>query len=153
MLKTRAFQIAKTAKFFPTYSTIPTITHEDNLVIAAQELIKALQQQDTKNQNIFTPLKQNVLKQLSDIFNEATGSQKVTDVPANTSALITTAPLKVKNPILQLRGWTKTINQPVHMMPPHQTTSKTDLTFTNEKPDEIHQWKQYTKATVLLNNF
>ena len=96
MPKTRAFQIAKTAKFFPTYSTIPTITHEDNLVMAAQEFIKALQQQNIKNQNTFAPLKQNALKQLSDIFNEATGVQKVTDVPSNTSAPIITAPPRVE---------------------------------------------------------
>ena len=35
MPKTKAFQIAKTAKFFPTYTSIPNITNDENLVIEA----------------------------------------------------------------------------------------------------------------------
>ena len=43
MPKTKAFQIAKTEKLFPTYTSIPNITNNDNLVMAAKYLIEALQ--------------------------------------------------------------------------------------------------------------
>ena len=75
MPKTKAFQIAKTAKFFPTYTSIPNITNDDNLVMAEKYLIEALQKRGTNNQHKFTPLKQNALQELADIFNEATGTQ------------------------------------------------------------------------------
>ena len=65
MPKTKAFQIAKTEKFFPTYTSIPNITNDENLVMAAKDLIEALQKRGTSNQQNFTPLKQNALKQLS----------------------------------------------------------------------------------------
>ena len=45
----------------------------------AQDLIESLQKRGTSNQHNFTPLKQNALQQLADIFNEATGTQKNTN--------------------------------------------------------------------------
>ena len=74
MPKTKAFQIAKTEKFYPTYTSIPNITNDNKLVMAAKYLIEALQKRGTNNQHNFTPLKQNALKQLADILNEATGT-------------------------------------------------------------------------------
>ena len=79
MPKTKAFQISKTEKLFPTYTSIPNITNDDNLVMAAKDIIEALQKRETSNQHNSTPLKQNSLQQLADIFNEATGIQKFTD--------------------------------------------------------------------------
>ena len=77
MPKTKAFQIAKTEKLFPTYIFIPNITNDDNLAMAAKDLIEALQKRGTSNQHNFTPLKQNTLQQLAEIFNEATEHKKL----------------------------------------------------------------------------
>ena len=64
-------------------------------VMAAKDLIEALQKRGTSNQHNFTPLKQNALQQLSDIFNEATGAHKITDVTDITIAPDTAAPPRV----------------------------------------------------------
>ena len=63
--------------------------------MATKDLIEDLQKQGTSNQHNFTPLKQNALKQLADIFNEATGTQKNTDDTDVTTATDIAAPPRV----------------------------------------------------------
>ena len=63
--------------------------------MAAKDLIEAIQKRGKSNQNNFTPLKQNALQQLANIFNEATGSQKINDNTDVTIAPDTAAPPRV----------------------------------------------------------
>ena len=63
--------------------------------MAAKDIIEALQKRGTSNQHNFTPLKQNSLQQLADIFNEATGTQKIADNTDVTIATDIAAPPRV----------------------------------------------------------
>ena len=63
--------------------------------MSEKDLIEALQKRGTSNQHNCTPLKQNALQQLADIFNEVTGAQKITDVTNVTIAPDTAAPPRV----------------------------------------------------------
>ena len=43
MPKTKGYNIAQTARFFPTYSTIPTVTSKQYAILCARDLLKAMQ--------------------------------------------------------------------------------------------------------------
>ena len=94
MPKTKAFQISKTEKFFPTHTSIPNITNDDNLVMAAKYLIEALQKRGTSNQHNFTPLKK-CSPTTRRHFNEATGAQIIINKTNVTIAPDTAAPPRV----------------------------------------------------------
>ena len=140
MPKTKAFQIVKTAKLFPTYTPIPNITNDYNLVMAAKDIIEALQKRVTSNQHNFTPLKKNALQQLADIFNEATGAQKITDTTDITIAPDTAAPPRVYK-INTSVPWVGQNNQP---------SSSYDATTPDNirKNNYIHQRKTRRNTTM-----
>ena len=140
--KTKAFQIAKTAKFFPTYTSIPNITNDDNLVMAAKYLIEALKKRGTSNQQNFTPLKQNALKELADIFNEATGTQKITDNTDVTTATDIAAPPRVDKIITSVPRVGQ-INQPY---------SSYDATTPDNIRNKTYSHQRKTRQNTPINN-
>lgn len=75
--ETRTTRIAQTATFFPACTQMPTIAAEDMAIISARELVEALTKpQDKKKTNLAFKHTES-LKQLADIFNEASTSARV----------------------------------------------------------------------------
>ena len=69
--KTRGYRIGKAAKLFPTYCNILQISDKDNIIIAAQDLTKAIQNYKGRNKQL-TPKQNDALRQLATIFQHTT---------------------------------------------------------------------------------
>jgi hypothetical protein len=84
--KTRGFRTASTAKFFPVHCKMPAIEPGDTIRLAAQDLIKAIQNRNKQAPINLQHKHTEALRQLADIFNQATTSQdKTTDTPTSNS--------------------------------------------------------------------
>jgi DNA primase len=73
--KTRGFRTASTAKLFPVHCKMPAIEPGDTIRLAAQDLTKAIQNRNKQAPINLQHKHTEELRQLADIFNQATTSQ------------------------------------------------------------------------------
>jgi hypothetical protein len=80
--ETRGYRISNSAKFYPQYCKMPAIEPGDTIRLAAQDLIKAIKNKNSKAPINLEPRHTEALRQLADIFNQVT---KVDEEKENTA--------------------------------------------------------------------
>jgi hypothetical protein len=79
--ETKGFRISGAAKFFPSHCKMPTVDPADTIRMAAQDLVIALQNPTLNAPINLNPMHNQALRNLSNIFQEATPTSEGEDQP------------------------------------------------------------------------
>ena len=81
LLSTKGITFAQTAKFFPVFTEMPTLTNEEYCILAAIELVKSLCSIQKAKLLTIKPAYKEKLSELASIFNGILSKQKQTPIP------------------------------------------------------------------------
>jgi hypothetical protein len=143
--KTRGNRITNSAKFFPVHCKTPVIEPGDTVRLAAQDLIKALQEKNKLTPFNLTARHTEALCQLANIFEEAAGIDK--EIKNNSF------PWVMRNNSQQLRVEPSTSHNPTSPRV-HSAQARVHQRHTgNNKPIPTIQEEETTPNEPMKNKF
>ena len=134
---TRGFTTAQTAKFFPSFSTMPTLSNEEFAILTARELVETLKNMKKSKTLKIKPAYKEKLIELAKIFNDALPPKEQKSLPeidyCEPPRVQTKPPPRVENTPSPRVNLHNELNQPTQSYQPTSPTTVLNTPITHQR--------------------